>query len=127
MVAANITWTAYGVMETCFNGLMDHALTEQEQNQLRGAIRAVLPEGTDFHALRTRRAGARRFADFHLLLPGTMSVSTAHELSHSVEAHLQAAMPGMEVSIHLEPIECQTSFEDNVLAPFEAKKSEPAP
>lgn len=127
LVAANITWTAYGVIETCFNGLMDHALTEQEQNQLRDAIRAALPEGTDFHALRTRRAGTRRFADFHLLLPGTMSVSTAHELSHSVEAHLQAAMPGMEVSIHLEPIECQTSFEDNVLAPFEAKNSEPTP
>src|SRR5262245_8964842 len=69
-VAANILWTAWGLLLRSFNGLMDHALPEAEQVRLRAAIQGQLAPGLHFHALRTRQAGARRFADFHLLVPG---------------------------------------------------------
>ena len=34
--------------------------------------------GMTYHALRTRQAGSRRFVEFHLLVPGVLSVRQAH-------------------------------------------------
>ena len=46
-----------------------------------------------YHALRTRKAGSRRFVDFHLLVPGSMTVSDAHGRSNVIEDALRAALP----------------------------------
>ena len=72
---ANIVWTGGELVYRSFNGLMDHALPADEQEQIRGVIRAHLPEGADFHLLRTRQAGARRFVEFHLLVDGDQTVA----------------------------------------------------
>lgn len=119
IVAFNIGWTGFGLIRRSFNGLMDHALPEEEQEQFRAAVRSQLPPRMSFHALRTRRAGARRFADFHLLVPGTMSVRDAHDLAERIEASLREILPGLEVTIHIEPIEALESWSDNALAGIE--------
>jgi len=46
--------------------------------------------GIAFHALRTRRAGTRRFVSFHLLVPDAWSVERAHELSEEIEGRIRA-------------------------------------
>src|SRR5437763_10696466 len=61
LVAGNILWTASGLMRRSFNGLMDHALPAGELERLREAIRGHLGPDMDYHALRTRQAGTRRF------------------------------------------------------------------
>src|SRR5205823_14288134 len=66
-VGLNIMWTGGELIRRSFDGLMDHALPAAEQEKIREVIRAHLPEGADFHGLRTRQAGARRFIEFHLL------------------------------------------------------------
>ncbi|HEX3152218.1 MAG TPA: cation diffusion facilitator family transporter [Gemmataceae bacterium] len=119
LVGANIVVTGVRLIYRSFNGLMDHALDEPQLGALRAAIRQHSPPGTDFHALRTRQAGARKFADFHLLVPGAMSVRDGHDLAERVEAALRAAVPGVEVTIHIEPIEEKASFEDNTLKGIE--------
>jgi cation diffusion facilitator family transporter len=119
IVAANILWTATDLMRRSFNGLMDHALPADEQALLREAIRQQLGPSMDFHALRTRQAGTRRFADFHLLVPGRFSVKEAHVLTGKIEEAIQAALPGIEVTVHVEPIEDRTSWEDSALLPLE--------
>src|SRR5262249_18892058 len=35
IMAANIIWTGYGLLRRSFNGLMDHALTDEEQTKIR--------------------------------------------------------------------------------------------
>jgi divalent metal cation (Fe/Co/Zn/Cd) transporter len=90
---------------------MDHALPAAEQEQIRAVIRAHLPEGADFHLLRTRRAGARRFVEFHLLVDGDQSVRAAHHVAHAVQSALVAALPGLEVTIHIEPVDEEESWE----------------
>ena len=50
---------------------------------LTKAIREQLPLFASFHALRTRKAGARRFIEFHLTVPGGMSVTESHALCDS--------------------------------------------
>lgn len=118
-IAANILWTAVDLMRRSFDGLMDHALPPQEQQLLREAIRAHLSSNMDYHALRTRQAGTRRFVDFHLLVPGSSTVREAHALMDRIEAAIQAAIPGIEVTVHAEPIEDRTSWEDSDLLPLE--------
>ena len=119
LVAANIAWTAGGLVWRSFNGLMDHALPEEEQAKVRAAITSHLGPGMTFHALRTRKAGAHRFADFHLLVPGNFSVKRAHDLTGTIEQAIRAALPEIEVTVHIEPIEERAAWEDSALLPIE--------
>jgi cation diffusion facilitator family transporter len=119
LVAGNIAWTGLGLVWRSFNGLMDHALPEEEQAAVRAAIAAHLGPAMDFHALRTRRAGSRRFADFHLLVPGHLTVKQAHEVTNRIEEAVRAALPEMEVTVHIEPIEEPEAWEDSALVPLE--------
>jgi cation diffusion facilitator family transporter len=122
MVAANILWTGLGLVRRSFDGLMDHSLPMAEQAAVRSAVEAHLKPGLHYHALRTRRAGARRFADFHLLVPGDWSVKRAHDLAGTLEDAVQAALPGIEVYVHIEPIEEPAAWRDSALL-----GQEPAP
>jgi cation diffusion facilitator family transporter len=119
VVAVNILWTAGDLLWRSFNGLMDHALPEEELAKVRAAIEANLGPRMDYHALRTRQAGAHRFVDFHLLVPGAMSVRQAHEVTGRVENAVRAALPGLEVTVHIEPIEDREAYEDSALLPLE--------
>jgi divalent metal cation (Fe/Co/Zn/Cd) transporter len=86
---------------------MDSALPPNEVERAETLIRAELPPGADFHALRTRKAGARRFLEFHLVVPGAMSVAESHELCDRVEAGLVAHLARAHITIHVEPTETQ--------------------
>ena len=125
-VAANILWTAVGLVMRSFNGLMDHALPEAEQDAVRAAITAHLGPGMDFHALRTRQAGTRRFADFHLLVPGSMTVREAHARTGVIEDATRAALPGLEVTVHIEPIEEPAAHADSEMLAVERKRRQNA-
>lgn len=115
VVGLNIVWTGIELVHRSFNGLMDHSLPTSEQEQIRAIIAAYLPTGAAFHMLRTRRAGQRRFVEFHLLVDGDLPVRSAHRLAHKVEAALVAEIPGLEVMIHVEPVDEQASWEGEEL------------
>ena len=106
-VALHIIHTGYGLLKRSADGLMDAALPPREVKQAETLIRGELPEGASFHALRTRKAGARRFVEFHLLVPGATRVADAHALCDRIEASLAAHLPRSQVTIHVEPSETQ--------------------
>ncbi len=119
VVALNVLWTAYDLLRRSFNGLMDHALPVREQQRVRTTIEGLLGPQMAYHALRTRQAGARRFVDFHLLVPGSYTVDLAHALGDRIEDALRATLPGLEVTVHIEPIEQAGSWHDSELVPLE--------
>jgi cation diffusion facilitator family transporter len=125
LVAANIVRTGYDLVRRSFDGLMDHALPVEEQARVRGAIEAQLGPDMHYHALRTRRAGSHRFADFHLLVPGSWTVQQAHNLTNRVEGAVHEAVPDLEVTVHIEPIEERASWEDSPLLPVEENQATP--
>jgi cation diffusion facilitator family transporter len=106
-VGVHIIITGVGLLRRSADGLMDAALPASELNRAEALIRAELPDGASFHALRTRKAGTRRFLEFHLLAPGTMSVLESHELCDRIEAALMAHLAKAQVTIHVEPCETQ--------------------
>lgn len=114
-VGLHIGFTGFRLVRRSFDGLMDRALPPPEQAVIRDAITAALPSGAAFHYLRTRQAGRRKFADFHLLVDGGLSVRDGHALAHKVEERLRAAMPELEVTVHVEPIDERESWEEAAL------------
>jgi len=127
LVGLNIMWTGWELIRRSFDGLMDHAIPSAEQEQIRGVIAANLPPGATFHAVRTRQAGAHRFLEFHLLVDGDQSVRAAHHVAHRIEAALIAALPGLEVVIHVEPVDERESWEPEYLERLGEPSTPPAP
>jgi cation diffusion facilitator family transporter len=112
VVGLQIVRTGFTLVRQSFNGLMDHALPAEEQEEFRTAIRNALPQGADFHLLRTRQAGRRTYLDFHLLLDGDLSVREAHQITHTLASKLRAGRADLELSIHIEPIDESESWEE---------------
>ncbi len=112
LVALNIARIAFGLLKRSVDGLMDRALDDDEVKQIRAVIERVLEPNMTYHALRTRRAGSRRFADYHLLVPGDYSVARAHDIEVVIGRAIEEALPGLEVSTHIEPIEEPLAWND---------------
>lgn len=112
VVAANIIWTGVGIMQRSVAGLMDVALPPQDLQVIQQLLERYRAEGAEFHALRTRRAGAHRFISFHLLVPGEWTVLRGHQLLERLEHELRVALSNSIIMIHLEPVEDPASWED---------------
>jgi cation diffusion facilitator family transporter len=107
-VGVHIIVTGVALLRRSADGLMDVALPPNEIGKAETLIAAELPAGASFHALRTRKSGSRRFLEFHLLVPGSMTVAASHDLCDRVEAALTGHLPKAQVTIHVEPNESQT-------------------
>lgn len=85
------------------SGLMDVAPAPEVIERVRRTV-AVCAEGAiEAHDLRMRHAGPASFLEFHLVVPGSMTVAAAHAICDRVEEALKAARPGLQVTIHVEP------------------------
>ena len=104
-VGLHILYTGFGLLRRSVEGLMDTALTPREIHKTEQLIQAELPAGTSFHALRTRKSGARRFIEFHLLVPGRTSVRDSHALCDRIEEAITVELARASVTIHVEPRE----------------------
>ena len=103
VVAVNILWQGWRVISGSVQGLMDSALSLGDIESIRSEIGAHATGASEFHDLKTREAGAARFAEFHLVVPAPMSVSEAHDICDRIESALKKLMPGISVLIHVEP------------------------
>jgi cation diffusion facilitator family transporter len=113
VVAAIVAWAGARLVLRSLGGLMDEALPEADQQALRSILdRYCASDHLDYHALRTRRSGARRFASVHVLVPGDWSVQRGHELLERMEADLRDALPNLTILTHLEPIEDPAAHAD---------------
>ncbi len=106
-VGIHIIFTGIELLRRTVNGLMDTALSPQEIRRTANLIQAQLPAGASFHDLRTRKAGSRRFIEFHLLVPGATSVNQSHALCDRIEYSIANHLSKASVTIHVEPAETE--------------------
>jgi len=111
-VAANIVWSGYKLMQRSVHGLLDRALPPERMRALDGALERYRARGIEFHALRTRQAGARSFVTLHVLVPAEWTVAQGHNLAHEVELDIRAALPDAAVLTHVEPLGYPESYQD---------------
>jgi cation diffusion facilitator family transporter len=124
IVAGNIVWTGGRIVRDSVSGLMDAALTADQQDLIRGVLEPHRQNGVQFHALRTRQAGADRFVSMHVLVPGTWTVRRGHELLERIEADIINALPYAVVFTHLEALNEMGSVDIAVPGPVETSRPE---
>lgn len=115
LVAGNIVWTGFTLMRQSALGLMDTALPEAELRAVQTVLDAYQAQGIEYHSLRTRQAGRRRFLSVHILVPGAWTVQDGHDLLEEIEQRLRQVLPNSTVFTHLEPIEDPLSQADRTL------------
>jgi cation diffusion facilitator family transporter len=115
VVAGNIVWSGFQIVRNSVLGLMDTALPVEEQITLQKVLEQHLQTGVQYHALRTRQSGARRFISLHVLVPGDWTVQRGHQLLECIEADIRLALPTAAVFTHLESLNDPASWDDMAL------------
>jgi cation diffusion facilitator family transporter len=103
-VAANIIWTGVGIVRRSTAGLMDTALSAQDQAAVQRVLQKHQEIGVQFHKLQTRQAGARKFVSVHVLVPAGWTVDHGHQQAGHVASDIRQALPEVSVITHLEPL-----------------------
>ncbi len=115
LVAVNIVWTGWHLLQRSTSGLMDEALPEAQIKSIELILEKYRTQGLDFHALRTRQAGRQAFITLHVLVPGDWSVQHGHDQLELIELDIRNAVPYSHLTTHLEPLEDPRSLADQVL------------
>ena len=101
-IAAWLAWGAWRASQTAIEQLMDREWPEQKRQRFV-EIAARHPELEHLHDLRTRTSGMRDFVQFHVDLPGSMTVDQSHAIIDRVEHELCRHFPNLELLIHIDP------------------------
>jgi len=112
LVAANIVWTGIQIVRRSIAGLMDIALPAGDMIAVRKVLQTYEQMGIQFHALRSRQSGARKFVSTHVLVPGDWTVQRGHELLDKIEADIRRVLPDSVVFTHLESLDDPASWDD---------------
>jgi cation diffusion facilitator family transporter len=102
-VALNILWVGWHLVRDSLSGLMDETVEVEVGRRIREVIAENADGAIEAHDVRTRIAGRVSFIEFHLVVPGEMTVAASHVICDRLETALQEAVPGAEVLIHVEP------------------------
>lgn len=102
-VAMHILWVGWRIITQSMSGLMDAAVAGEMLARIREVIAANANGAIQIHDLRTRMAGRATFIEFHLVVPGTMPVTEAHDICDRLESAIADEIEGAEILIHVEP------------------------
>jgi cation diffusion facilitator family transporter len=103
LVAVNILVAGWRLVRSSVSGLMDEAVDSDIARRIRKLISESATGAIEAHDIRTRTAGRATFIDFHLVVPGAMSVADAHRICDRIESALETEISGAEIVIHVEP------------------------
>lgn len=102
-VATHILFMGYNIATDSMSRLMDQAASPDIEGRIRGVIEANGHGALEAHDIRTRQAGRALFIEFHLVVPGSMTVDDAHVICDRLEDSIEQSIEGSEVVIHVEP------------------------
>jgi len=103
LVAIHVAHSGLHIVRDAAAGLMDSSLPPVDRARMEEIITANLGPALEAHDLRSRVVSERVFIEFHLVVPGAMTVAESHALCDQVEAALEAAFMGVVATIHVEP------------------------
>ena len=107
LMAAWLVWCGWRVVRGSLGNLMD----EQDQGDL-SRVQALLdahcreggapPRVCSFHKVRSRHSGREHWVDFHVQLPASTDLHTAHALATELENEIERTLGGTATA-HVEP------------------------
>lgn len=98
-------WLGYGAWQAGGEAI-DHLLDREWDNEQRAKLIAIVAQHkgvSNLHDLRTRTSGTIDFAQFHIDMPGHLTVGHSHAIIDAIEHDLAQAFPGSDIIIHVDP------------------------
>lgn len=102
-VALLILKAAWDLTSESVKDLLDARLPDEEEAWITNYVKELRPQVQGLHDLRTRKGGAIRFVEFHLIVPENLTVAEAHGISDRIEEAITARYPSTHVTTHIEP------------------------
>ncbi len=98
-----VLWSGMTMISSSVNGLMDAAPEPAVIERIKDLVSGSAAGAIEAHDFRSRHAGRLTFLEFHLVVPGAMTVAAAHRICDRIEDALKADMGHLMVTIHVEP------------------------
>jgi cation diffusion facilitator family transporter len=103
--AVYVLWSGATTISASVGGLMDAAPAPVVVQRIRELVAESAAGAIEAHDLRMRHAGKLTFLEFHLVVPGSMTVADSHAICDRIEDVLKAEMGEVNITIHVEPPE----------------------
>jgi divalent metal cation (Fe/Co/Zn/Cd) transporter len=100
-----VLWSGMAMISRSVSGLMDAAPEPAVVNRIKELVANSAAGAIEAHDLRTRHAGRLTFLEFHLVVPGAMTVAESHRICDRIEDVLKSEMGHLMITIHVEPEE----------------------
>jgi cation diffusion facilitator family transporter len=98
-----VLWSGVRTVSASLGGLMDAAPDPAVVARIRELVSSTAIGAIEAHDLRSRHAGRLAFLEFHLVVPGSMTVAESHAICDRIEAALKSEMEYLVITIHVEP------------------------
>lgn len=102
-VAGLIIKSAIDLTRNAAADLFDARLPREDEERIRTVLSRFQEGCIDFHRLRSRKSGAMRFIDLHLVVPRNWTIEEAHQVSDRIEKEIRETLPNTQVIIHIDP------------------------
>jgi len=103
LIAIYIFAISWRQIKKAWHELTDTVLPPDDEQKIKRVLDQFLNRVIEYHDLKTRRSGVKRFVEFHLIVEGTMTVDESHTICDEIEADLQKLFDEVDVTIHVEP------------------------
>ncbi|MFA6135062.1 MAG: cation diffusion facilitator family transporter [Phycisphaerae bacterium] len=127
LVSLLILRAAYKLTLQAIRDLLDVSLPQEEQDWIRQMISTHYPMVCDIHGLRTRRSGAARFVELHIVVYRGMSLKDSHALAHNIANSIKQRLDGASVIAHVEPCDGRCGRPCDRMPPRTATPQAPSP
>lgn len=103
LVALLICRTALKLTIDAIKDLIDTSPPAHELLWLSNYLKSWYPTVRSIHRVRTRKSGAARFIDLHVVVDPIMTVSDSHSITEKIEKSIRENLNGADVTVHIEP------------------------
>jgi cation diffusion facilitator family transporter len=124
-VAILILWAAFKLTLDAVRDMLDTSFPPSEQKWLSTYLASLQPTVRSFHRIRTRKAGAARFIDMHVVVDPKMSVDESHLITEEISEEIERRFKNISVIVHIEPCDgsCDVSCAEGCLLTDEAQRA----
>lgn len=100
LIALYVIWSIAQIFRSSVDILMDKDVSHFYHSSIVRILLDFQPQVLGFQKVRTRSVGELHILEFHLLMPGNLTLHKIKKITDSVEVRLKSEFPSIEVWIH---------------------------
>ena len=125
LVAMLILKAAFDLTAGATRDLIDTSPPAHELYWLTNYLQSWYPTVRSIHRIRTRKSGAARFIDLHIVVDPAMTVSDSHKITEQMTAAVREKLSGADLTVHIEPCDglCKKSCASGCMLPSDERNA----